>query len=98
MGSNKTDFAPSVHMDQIDADKKALYWLEHVISLYELTKANCVIRNENLKGEGRVSSLWFDNKPIATAVILRDEFNFSTVLCTEHAWKSVKKSLNANLL
>jgi hypothetical protein len=86
---------PSTHMDQLGAEQKALSWFQELILKHNLKEnASSEIRHENIQGEGLVSSLWVANRPIATAVMLRDAFNYTILICHEVDWKNSTPPFN----
>jgi len=74
--------------DELEAATFANQFIESVYDSVKGTHKNFEIQirglaKNNYVTDGRVVSLWSDDKVIAVANILRTNFNFSQVICTD---------------
>lgn len=68
-------------VDQIDADKEAIQWLEERAVALNADR----IEWHNHEHPGRTGSAWQGNTLLAITVVLRDELNRSVLTCHEVA-------------
>jgi hypothetical protein len=61
-------------MDQIDADRAAIEWLESRPDIDE-------IRWHNHENPGRTGSAWQNGRLVAVTTVLRDDLNYSVLVC-----------------
>ncbi len=66
-------------IDQIDADREAIRWLEE----RALSRGANHIEWHNHEGDGRTGSAWKDGVLVAATVVLRDWLNYSVLICHE---------------
>lgn len=66
-------------IDQIDADREAIKWLEDRAVALGADR----IEWHNHEYPGRTGSAWKDNTLLAVTVVLRDMLNWSVLVCTE---------------
>ena len=76
---------PAAYGDQVIADAQVQKWFEALIKKMGPQPSN-EIRHDNFEGAGRVSSLWVNNRPCATAILLRDTYNYTNVVFNIHDW------------
>jgi hypothetical protein len=76
------------HIDELDAFSEAEDFLERIYlesnnsqGLYEKRYNN--LTNGKTPTDGGIISLWKNDKVIATAQVLRTNFNFSELICVE---------------
>lgn len=70
--------------DQSDAGRQAGEWIEGVaIERNLIGMPGSELKVQNAEGDGCVYTLWNKNKPIAHAVIVRDQWNYSCLTCFE---------------
>lgn len=69
---------PQRFMDQIDADRAAIAWLESRPGIEQ-------IRWHNHEYPGRTGSAWCAGKLVAMTTVLRDDLNYSVLVLTDLA-------------
>lgn len=84
------DTLNQVFMDEIEADKTADRWFKQLINARGYRADHTAeFRRDRLKEvEGTVITLWTHDRPRASAILMRTAFNYTTLCCTEHFWKT----------
>lgn len=79
------------YQDQIQAEKEVEKFIRKIVKKYGLQDSTSaeVKRETFSNGLGGITGVWVNNRPIATATIVRDEFNYSLLMLTEHDWENV---------
>lgn len=70
-----------IFLDQIDADKAAYEYLIPKVRSAMSETPMAELRSAAHETDGRTWTLWVDGKIIALAVVERDEFNRSVLVC-----------------
>jgi len=83
------DTLNQVFMDEIEADKAADQWFKQLINTRGYRADHTAeFRRDRLKEvEGQIITLWTHDRPRASAILMRTEFNCTTLCCTEHFWQ-----------
>nr|WP_067285802.1 hypothetical protein [Marinobacterium profundum] len=87
----KSEVISGVRMDELDASLEVEAWFADVIERrnYRAESSSCMRHHGFEAGCGKVAVLWVNNRPVATAVLLRDEFNYTTFFGSELDWPAV---------
>lgn len=78
----------TVRIDEVEAAGECNRWIRSVVEhLGRKDKLSTEIRHEQFgDGAGGVSSIWKHIRPVATAVMLRDSYNLTVLMCNKHSW------------
>jgi hypothetical protein len=73
------DVMQSRHRDALDAGLAVVRWMDAIAAKLPTDKHSSIERRVFALGNGGVDVVWHDNKPVAIAVFLRDEMNFTVM-------------------